>query len=150
MKYFLLSTTIDAKKLVPLLVLSTSYNMSLIMVARVETSASSHKVSIICQQFRVFKGHALYFPHTLPPSPPFFRYSGQVNKFFIHSKLAVIFTWCQAAQKKIQREQKKKKSKKKEEKIDFLAKACTKFPGSPRGRIFSNQNIPYGKKAYEK
>ena len=45
---------------------------------------------------------------------------------------------------------KKKKKKKKEEKIDFLAKACTKFPGSPRGRIFSNQNIPYGKKAYEK
>lgn len=84
----------------------------------------------------------VYFP---PPS--FFSspvvYSEQVNKLSIHSKSPGDFT-CGGKIKK-----KKKESeggqKKKMQKMISLQRRARNFPAA-HGRIFSDQNIPYGKK----
>lgn len=84
------------------------------------------------------------------PSPSFFSspvvYSEQVNKLSIHSKSPGDFTCGGKIKKKKESEG---GAKKKNAKNDFLAKACTKFPGSPRSYFFRSE-YSVRKKAYEK
>lgn len=86
-----------------------------------------------------------------PPPLPFFSspvvYSEQVNKLSIHSKSPGDFTCGGKIKKKKESEGGGKK--KKNAKNDFLAKACTKFPGSPRSYFFRSE-YSVRKKAYEK